>query len=113
MNTITAAEINIKTLTEEAYEATNLEDFASDQENSAAEKNLVVAKGEATKASKTDTNLEKFDYDQCNYKNSSQKRLARHVRMKHCFSPDIRGFRHDNVDICCDVIAVRFINQKP
>ena len=59
VNAIRAAEISMKTLTKEADEATNLEDFASDQENSAAEKNLVVAKGEATKASKTDTNLKK------------------------------------------------------
>ena len=38
MNAIRAAEISIKTLTEEADEATNLEDFASDKEKSSAEK---------------------------------------------------------------------------
>ena len=35
---IRAAEISIKTLTKEADEATNLEDFASDKEKSSAEK---------------------------------------------------------------------------
>ena len=44
MNEITAAEIYIKTLTEEADEATNLEDFASDKEKSAAEKTLLLPK---------------------------------------------------------------------
>ena len=47
---IRAAEISSHTLTKEADEATNLEDFSSDKENSA-----VVAKGKAAKASKTDT----------------------------------------------------------
>ena len=42
-----------------------------------------------------------------------KKRLTQHVRMKHCFSLDLRCFRHDNVHICSDVIAVWFINQKP
>ena len=69
MNAIRAAEISMKTLTEEADEATNLEDFASDKEKSA-----VVAKGNAAKASKTDTNLEKFKCHQCKYTKSSQKR---------------------------------------
>ena len=49
MNAIGAAEISIETLTEEADEATNLEDIASDKEKSAAEKNPIVAKGEAAK----------------------------------------------------------------
>ena len=34
------------------------------------------------------------------------KEVNKNVRMNHCFSLD-------HVDICCDVIAVRFINQKP
>ena len=60
VNVIRAAEISIYTLTDEADEASNLEDTASDKENSAAEKVAVVAKGEATKgettkASNTDT----------------------------------------------------------
>ena len=44
-------------------EATNIQDFVSDKEKSAAEKVDVVAKGEAAKASKTGTNLEKFKCD--------------------------------------------------
>ena len=60
VNVIRAAEISIYTSSDEADEATNLEDTASDKENSAAEKVAVVAKGEsakceATKASKIDT----------------------------------------------------------
>ena len=47
-------------MTKEADKATKLEDFASDKEKSAAENGSVVLKGEAAKASKTDTNLEKF-----------------------------------------------------
>ena len=54
MNAIRAAEISSNTLTEEADEATNLEDFSSDKEKSA-----VVGKGKAAKASKTDTTLKK------------------------------------------------------
>ena len=100
-------------MTNEEKEATNQEYFASDKEKSAAEKGPVVVKGEAAKASKTDNKLEKLNYDQCNYKKYSQKRLTQHVLMKYCFSLDLRCFRHDNVDICCDVIAVRFTNQKP
>ena len=51
-------------------EATNLEDTASDKENSAAEKVAVfakceAAKGEAIKASKTDTKFKKFKSVQC------------------------------------------------
>ena len=38
MNAIGASDIPIHTLTDEADEATNLEDTASDKENSAAEK---------------------------------------------------------------------------
>ena len=64
MNAIRAAEIYIYTSTDEADEATNLEDTASDKENSAAEKVAIVAKGEtkseATKASKTDTKVKRF-----------------------------------------------------
>ena len=54
MNAIRASAIFIYTLTDETDETTNLEDTASDKENSAAEK-VEAAKGEATKASKTDT----------------------------------------------------------
>ena len=56
-NAITAAEIYIYISTDEADEATNLEDIASDKDNSTAEK-------VATKASKTDTKLKKFNYVQ-------------------------------------------------
>ena len=45
VNAIRAVEIYIYTLTDEAYEATNLEDTASDKQNYAAEKVAVVAKG--------------------------------------------------------------------
>ena len=70
VNVITAADISIYTLTDEADEATNLEDTAFDKENSAAEKVAVVAKGEsakceATKASKIDTKFKKFKSVQC------------------------------------------------
>ena len=65
VNAIRAAEISIYTLAVEADEATNLEatniqGSVSDKEKSAAEKVAVVAKGEAAKASKTGTNMEKF-----------------------------------------------------
>ena len=46
MNAIRAAEIYIYTMTDEANEATNLEDTASDKEHSAAEKVAIVANGE-------------------------------------------------------------------
>ena len=69
VNAIIAAEISVYTLAEEADEATKLEDFSSDKENSAAEKVAFVSKGEAAKASKTDTKLETFKCDQCNYTN--------------------------------------------
>ena len=78
-----------------------------------AEKEPVVAKGEAAKASKTDTKLKKIKCDQCNYTKSSQKRLTQHVWIKHCFSLDVRCFRQDHAYLCCDVIVVRFINQNP
>ena len=74
VNAIRATEISMKTLTKDADEATNLEDFASDKEKSAADKNPVVAKGKAAKASTTDANLEKLKFDQCNYTKSFQKR---------------------------------------
>ena len=74
VNAIRAAEISIKTLTKEADETTNPEDFASYKDKCATEKNPGVAKGEAAKASKTDTYLDKFNYDHCNYTKSSQKR---------------------------------------
>ena len=63
MNAIRAAEIYIYTSTDEAHEATNLEDTASDNDNSTAEKGAVVAKGKAAEgeASKTDTKLKKFN----------------------------------------------------
>ena len=65
VNAIRAAEIYIYTSTDEADEAANLEDTASDKENSAAEKVAIVAKGEtakseATQASKTDTEFKRF-----------------------------------------------------
>ena len=94
------------TLAEEADEATNLEDSASDIEKSTVEKVAIVAKGEAAKASKTDTNLEKFNCDQCNCTNSPEKGLTQHMRMKHCHKVDIRCLRQDHVDLCCEVIAV-------
>ena len=55
MNAIRAADISIYTSTDEADEANYLEDNASDKKIAAAVKADVVAKGEATKASKTDT----------------------------------------------------------
>ena len=62
-------------MTDESDEATNLQDTASDKENSAAEKVAIVAKGEsakseATKESKTDTKLIRFKSVQCNYTSS-------------------------------------------
>ena len=65
MTVIRAAEISIYISTDEADEATNLEDTASDKENSAAEKVAIVAKGEtakseATKASKTDIKFKRI-----------------------------------------------------
>ena len=62
----------------------NLEDYFSDKEQSAAEKLYVVAKVEAAKASKTDTNLDKFNCNQCTFKNSFEKGLTQHIQMKHC-----------------------------
>ena len=47
VNAIRAVEIYIYTLRDEANEATNLEDSASDKENYANEKVAVVAQGEA------------------------------------------------------------------
>ena len=87
MNVIRAAEISIYTSTDEADEATNLEDTASDKENSAAEKVAVVAKGEsakceATKASKIDTKFKKFKSVQCHYTSSFKKGLAQNLCMK-------------------------------
>ena len=43
-------------MTKEEKEGTNQDYFASDTKKSAAEKEPVVAKGKAAKASKTDTN---------------------------------------------------------
>ena len=65
-----------------------------------------IVKGEAAKASKTDTNLEKFNCDQCNCTNSPEKGLTQHMRMKHCHKVDFRCLRQDHVDLCCEVIAV-------
>ena len=87
VNVIRAAEISIYTSTDEADEATNLEDTASDKENYAAEKVAVVAKGEsakceATKASKIDTKFKKFKSVQCHYTSSFKKGLAQNLCMK-------------------------------
>ena len=57
INEIRIADISTYTYAEAGDQATNLEDFASDKEKSASEKNPAVAKGEAAKASNTDTNL--------------------------------------------------------
>ena len=75
VNVIRAAEISIYTSTDEADEATNLEDTASDKENSDAEKVAIVAKGEtakseATKASNIDTSFKRFKSVHCNYTSS-------------------------------------------
>ena len=87
MNVIRAAEIFIYNSTDEADEAINLEDTASDKENSAAGKVAIVAKGEtakseATKASKTDTKFKRFKSVQCNYTSSFEKGLAQNLWMK-------------------------------
>ena len=55
---------------------------------------------EAAKASKTDTNLEKFNGDQCNGTNSSEKGWKQHMWMKQYPSVD---FRHDNFYHCSQV----------
>ena len=55
VNVIRAAEISIYTSTDEADEATNLEDSVFDIEKCTVEK-VAVAKGEAGKDFKTDTN---------------------------------------------------------
>ena len=86
VNAIRAAEIYIYTSSDEADEAANLEDTASDKENSAAEKVAIVAKGEtkseATKASKTDTKVKRFKSVQCNFRSSFEKGLAQNLWMK-------------------------------
>ena len=62
MNSIRAAEISINTWAEEADDATKLEYSASDIEKCTVEKVAVVAKGEAAKAFKTDTNTAMKQY---------------------------------------------------
>ena len=65
VNAIVAAEISIYTSTDEADEATNLEDNASDKENSAAEKLAIVAKGETAKIEATQVLLKKGCHKTC------------------------------------------------
>ena len=51
--------------------------------NSLLQKKIAVfAKCEAAKVSKTDTNLENFNGDQCNGTNSSEKGWTQHMWMK-------------------------------
>ena len=57
-----APEISVSTWAEETDEATNLEDSASDIEKCTVEKVAVVAKGDAAKAFKTDTNTRMKQY---------------------------------------------------
>ena len=87
VNVIRAAEILIYTSTDESDEATNLENIASDKENSAAEKVAVVAKGEsdkceATKAYKIDTKFIKSKSVHFHYTRSFKKGLAQNLCMK-------------------------------
>ena len=57
------------------------------------EKLAFIVKGEASKASKTDTNLEKFNCNQCNCTKSPEKGLTQHMQMKHFHSVDFRCLR--------------------
>ena len=65
VNSIRAAEISINTWAEEADDATKLEYSASDIEKCTVEKVAVVAKGEAAKAFKIDTNTGMKKYLRC------------------------------------------------
>ena len=85
----------------EADEDIVLEDSFSDKVQSAAEKLPVIDKGEAAKAFKTDTNLEKLNCDQCNCTNSPEKGLTQHIRMKHCHSVDFRCLKQYHDILLC------------
>ena len=65
VNSIRAAEISINTWAQDADDATKLEYSASDIEKCTVEKVAVVAKGEAAKAFKIDTNTGMKKYLRC------------------------------------------------
>ena len=106
-NTIRVSEISIFTLEVEKLMRLLIQKILLLTKNSLLQKKqAVTVKDEAAKASKTDTNLEKFNCDQCNCTNSPEKGLTNHMQMKLCHKVDFRCLTQDHVDLCYEVIAV-------